>query len=241
VKPVWYAGRDSFWGDLWTMLHPPYTLMVLSFVTIGAAIAPRFSTVVYGATLLAYFSGLGVGAHFLDQIPGMGSHYVRHWPPWALWVGGLTGVGIGVAIGIVGAWVALGAPFLIFVAVQGLAALGYPLAPVFRGIFHRDTFFAISWGSLPLLTSFFAQDGALTLPAVLIAAACGAAAALEIHFSRLSRARRSAARAALVENPVPPKTGTSSFRSSDRALQLLVAGSAFTAGALLVLMWIGAR
>ncbi|MFZ3356171.1 MAG: hypothetical protein WA549_05355 [Thermoplasmata archaeon] len=223
------------------MLHPPYTLMVLSFVTIGAAIAPRFSTVVYGATLLAYFAGLGVGAHFLDQIPGMGSHYVRHWPSWALWVGGLAGVGIGVGIGIVGAWVALGAPFLIFVVVQGLAALGYPLAPVFRGIFHRDTFFAISWGALPLLTSFYAQDGSLTLLAGLSAAACGAAAALEIHLSRISRARRSAARAGLEEGPVPRAAGNSSYRSSDRALQLLVAGSALTAGVLLLLVWVGAR
>jgi hypothetical protein len=221
------------------MLHPPYTLMVLSFVTIGAAIAPRFSTVVYGATLLAYIAGLGVGAHFLDQIPGMGSRYVRHWPTWALWVGGLTGVGVGVAIGIVGAWLALGAPFLVFVAVQGLAALGYPLAPVFRGIFHRDTFFALSWGSLPLLTSFYAQTGSLTLLAVLIAAICGAAAALEIHLSRISRARRAATRAALESDPIPRLTGTPSYRSSDRALQLLVAGSALTAGTLLLLASVG--
>lgn len=218
------------------MLHPPYTLMVLSFVTIGAAISPRFSPVIYGATLLAYFAGLGVGAHFLDQVPGMGSHYVHHWPTWALWVGGLAGVGVGIGIGIVGAWLALGAPFLLFVAVQGVAALGYPLAPVFRGIFHRDTFFAISWGALPMLTSFYAQDRSLTLLAGLIAAACGAAAALEIHLSRISRARRSAAQAALGAESEPPIDRTPSYRSSDRALQLLVAGSALIAGALLLLL-----
>ena len=223
------------------MLHPPYTLMVLSFVTIGAAIAPRFSPVVYGATLLAYFAGLGVGAHFLDQIPGMGSHYVRHWPSWALWVGGLTGVGIGVGIGILGAWRALGAPFLIFVAVQGLAALGYPLAPVFRGIFHRDTFFAISWGALPLLTSFYAQDGSLTLLAGVIAAGCGAAAALEIHLSRISRARRNAARTMPEEDPDLRTIAAFSYQESDRVLQLLVAGSALTAGTLLLLAWVGLR
>ncbi len=241
MKPVWYAGSDNRWGDLWTMLHPPYTLMVLSFVTIGAAVAPKISSTIYVATLGAYFSGLGVGAHFLDQIPGMGSHYVRHWPTGALWAGGLAGVAVGVGIGILGAWLVLGAPFLILVAVQGFAALGYPLAPVFRGIFHRDTVFAVSWGSLPVITSFYAQTGSLNLEVLLIAAGCGAAAALEIHFSRLSRARRAAARAALQNSDSPGPTSIPPFRRSDQVLQALVMATGAAALVLLLNAWIGLR
>lgn len=70
---MWYAGPDSVLGELWTLLHPPYTLMVLSFVVLGAALAPAISWAFLMGTLIAYFLGLGLGAHLLDQIPGMGS------------------------------------------------------------------------------------------------------------------------------------------------------------------------
>ncbi len=99
TRPVWYAGRDSVLGELWTMVHPPYTVMVLSFVVTGAAMSPRFSTPVLVATLVAYFLGLGIGAHFLDQITGMGSRYVRHWSDRALWAWGNAALASGAAAG----------------------------------------------------------------------------------------------------------------------------------------------
>lgn len=175
------------------MLHLPYTSMVLSFVVVGAVLSARFSWVVLAGTLSAYFAGLGVGAHFLDQVPGMGSHYVHHWPSGALWSVGLAGVAVGMSIGIFGA-IDLREPWLLLlVAVQGLCALGYPLAPVFGGVLHRDSVFAISWGSLPCLTSYFAQAGSLALYPILAAAAFAAVAAVEIRLSRSSRLLRSSA------------------------------------------------
>ncbi|MCI4351311.1 MAG: hypothetical protein L3K15_07350 [Thermoplasmata archaeon] len=190
IRPTWYAGRDSWSGEAWTMLHPPYTLMVLGFVIVGAAIAPRYAPGILAWTLVAYVLALGIGAHFLDQVPGMGSRYVRHWPARALWAVGLSGVGAGVAIGVAGAALVLGPWFLGLVAVQGICAIGYPIATLFRGVLHRDSVFAVSWGSLPFLTSFYAQSRGITLASLVIAAVFAAVAVLEIRLSRRSRELR---------------------------------------------------
>ena len=40
------------------------------------------------------------------------------------------------------------------------------------GRFHSDAWFALAWGGFPVLTSYFAQTGAITAPVVLIASAC---------------------------------------------------------------------
>ena len=172
------------------MLHLPYTGMVLAFVALGAALAPSISWPVLWATLGAYFLALGIGAHFLDQLPGMGSNYVRHWPTWALGLVGGLGVAAGVAIGVAGAFLRLGPGFLLVVAAQGTVAVGYPLAPKFAGVLHRDSVFAVSWGSLPFLTSFYAQSRTITVASLLVGSLLGAVAVLEIRASRASRAAR---------------------------------------------------
>lgn len=191
IRPTWYAGGDSWYGELWTMLHPPYTLMVLSFVIVGAVLSSSLSFVVLLATLLAYFLGLGVGAHFLDQLPGMGSRYVQHWPPSALWAIGLGSLGAGVGLGVLGAAVLHEPYLLVLVAFEGVVAVGYPLAPIFRGAFHRDSVFAIAWGSLPCLTSYYAQAGSISATALLAAGSIAVVAVVEIRVSRASRRRRS--------------------------------------------------
>lgn len=216
------------------MLHPPYTLMVLSFVVMGAAISPRFSVPVLLATLAAYFLGLGVGAHFLDQITGMGSRYIRHWPDRALWATGLAGLGGAVAIGVVGAWLVVGPGLLVLVAVQTACAVGYPLAPIFKGAFHRDSVFAISWGSLPFLTSFYAQSGVITAPAVLFAGALAVIAVAEIRISRLSRGQRRIARELVETGATNLDAGPRLYRHPDAALQALAAGTGLLALGLLV-------
>jgi hypothetical protein len=203
------------------MLHLPYTSMVLSFVVIGAALAPRISWLLLGGTLLAYFLGLGIGAHFLDQIPGMGSRYVRHWPERALWLGGLLSLSVAVGIGVVGAVFFVGLPLLLLVSVQGACAVGYPLAGWFGGALHRDSVFAVSWGSLPFLTSYYAQAGTVDLGSILVAVTLGAVAILEIRLSRASRRLRELARSEPRASPRKGSPPFSSFRRFDRALQAL--------------------
>lgn len=207
------------------MLHLPYTMMVLSFVIVGATIAPVLSWPVLVLTLVAYLLALGVGAHFLDQLPGMGSRYIRNWTNPALWGVGIAGVGAGVAIGLVGA-VVLREPWLVgFVALEGICALGYPLAPVFRGVLHRDSVFVFAWGSLPCLTSFYAQSGMLSPLALLMAAGVAAISFAEIRTSRASRESRRRARFA---EPGGPRAVTSSrmdYQAHDRVLQVLSIGT----------------
>lgn len=233
ARPVWYAGPDSALGELWTMLHLPYTLMVLSFVVVGAAVSPSISWMLLGGTLLAYFLGLGIGAHFLDQIPGMGSRYIRHWPDWGLWLGGFLALGGAVAIGVVGALRFVGPPLLLLVGVQSICAIGYPLAKWFGGVLHRDSVFAIAWGGLPFLTSYYAQSGAINLQSVVVAAALGVVAVAEIRLSRASRSLRAEARHSL--------SPRHAFQHFDRALKalsvatILVALSLFTSRVVLAI------
>jgi hypothetical protein len=232
ARPTWYAGRDSWVGEAWTMLHPPYTAMVLSFAIVGAVVSIRFSWVVLLGTLAAYFAGLGVGAHFLDQLPGMGSRYVRHWPSWALWSVGLSGVGAGVVIGIIGAFILHQPPLLLFVLVQGLCAVGYPLAPIFKGVLHRDSVFAVSWGSLPFLTSYYAQSGQLSILSLILSAIFATIAVAEIRLSRRSRQlRRSVGRSVPNKSLAGPESPA--LRRVEIALEVLSIGTTLIALGLL--------
>ncbi len=215
------------------MLHLPYTLMVLSFVVAGAAVSPRFSWSLLFVTLAAYFVALGIGAHFLDQLPGMGSHYVRHWPSWALCIVGLTGVAVGIAIGVVGAFLLRAPALLALVLVQGICALGYPLAPLFGGVLHRDIVFAVSWGSLPCLTSYYAQSGSISLESLLLAAIFATLAIVEIRVSRMSRELRRRPQVDAPADVVVRAPGAPAFRRPDVILQVLSLGTTLAAVGLL--------
>lgn len=217
------------------MLHLPYTSMVLSFAVVGAVISPQFSWGVLGATLGAYFAGLGVGAHFLDQLPGMGSRYVRHWSSGALWAVGIAGISVGMVIGLTGSFVLHEPLLLVFVVVQGLCAVGYPLAPLFRNLLHRDSVFALSWGSLPCLTSYYAQSGGVSPESVALAAVFAVVAVAEIRLSRRSRnlRRTDDVGAPDLARPIPPAV---SLRTADTSLELLSVGTTAVA-----LGWLAAR
>ena len=43
-RPAFYAARRGGLGQWWTLLHPPYTAWHLSYVVIGASLAPRVDT-----------------------------------------------------------------------------------------------------------------------------------------------------------------------------------------------------
>ena len=69
--PAFYAtGQRSAWRDVRAVLHPPYTAWHLSYVVLGAMIAPRVNWTTLIATLLAFFLAVGVAAHALDELRG---------------------------------------------------------------------------------------------------------------------------------------------------------------------------
>src|SRR5262249_52444986 len=69
-RPAFYALPTGGWRDWWTLLHPPYTLWHLSYVAIGAAVAPALNLHWLGETLAAFFLALGLAAHALDELRG---------------------------------------------------------------------------------------------------------------------------------------------------------------------------
>ena len=69
-RPAFYALPAGGWRDYVTLLHVPYTLWHLSYVVIGAALAPAWLPNRLVIALVAFFLALGIGAHALDELQG---------------------------------------------------------------------------------------------------------------------------------------------------------------------------
>ncbi|MGH9090409.1 MAG: hypothetical protein ACRDZR_03360, partial [Acidimicrobiales bacterium] len=69
-RAAFYAAGPGAWREWWTLLHPPYTAWHLSYVVIGACLAPVVNATVLVATVLAFFLAVGVAAHALDELHG---------------------------------------------------------------------------------------------------------------------------------------------------------------------------
>lgn len=152
ARPAFYALAPGGVRDYLTLLHPPYTLWHLSYVVIGAALAPTWQPGRLGATLLAFFLAVGIGAHALDELHNR--PLSTEIPGRALgWLAACS-IAAAVGIGIAGA-VAYDPWLLAFVAAGTVAVLAYNLE-LFGGRAHSDVWFALLWGGFPLLTAYFA-------------------------------------------------------------------------------------
>jgi hypothetical protein len=166
ARPAFYALAPGGWRDYVTLLHPPYTLWHLSYVAIGAALAPRFHGDLLALTAGAFFLALGIGAHALDELHGRPLE--TRIPEWAL--RGLAAVTIAAAVGI-GVGVALTRDLwlLVFVAFGCFIVIAYNLE-LFGGRFHGDLWFALAWGAFPVATAYFASAETIHPEAVFAAA-----------------------------------------------------------------------
>jgi hypothetical protein len=234
-RPAFYALSPGGWRDYWTLLHPPYTLWHLSYVVIGASLAPEVSVPWLLETLAAFFLAMGVAAHALDELHGrpLGTRIPK-------------GVLIGLAVvGLAGA-VALGvhgmfevSPWLgAFIATGVFLVVAYNLE-LFGGAFHSDLWFALAWGAFPAATAFFAQTGTLGVEAVLVATACAAISAAQRVLSTPVRwLRRSVTGVTgvveLADGSTEQLDARSLRRAPEGALRWLSAAMPILAGALLV-------
>jgi hypothetical protein len=166
ARPAFYALAPGSWRDYVTLLHPPYTLWHLSYVAIGAALAPHWRPSIMVLGLLAFFLGMGVAAHALDELHG---RPLQTRIPDRVLVA-LAGAGLAAAAGI-GVGVALQSSLwlLAFVACGAFIAVAYNLE-LFGGRLHGTLWFALAWGALPLLATYFAAAGVVRVEAVLAAA-----------------------------------------------------------------------
>jgi hypothetical protein len=186
TKPAYYAAGPGRWRDWWTLLHPPFTAWHLSYVVLGAMIAPHVRLDRLVATLVAFFLAVGVAAHALDELHGRPLRTSIPSPMLvAVTVVGLAGA---VALGAIGitrvGWVLL--PFMI---IGPLLVVGYNVE-LFGGLIHTDTGFAAAWGAFPALTGYVAEAGKVAVAPALVAAAAMAMSAGQRHLSTPARTLR---------------------------------------------------
>ncbi len=218
ARPAFYALAPGGWRDYVTLLHPPYTLWHLSYVAIGAALAPQMKWGLLGWTTLAFLLAMGVGAHALDELNGR--PLSTRIPGAVLVTLAVVSIAAACAIGLIVAadttwWLVL------FVAVGAFLVVAYNLE-LFGGVLHSDFWFATMWGAFPVLTAYFASAERLYAEAV-------AAALFAVFVSLAQRTLSTVVRAARRDAGDPALA-----RPAEAALQLLAAAMPLLAGALLL-------
>ena len=181
-RPAFYASAGTRRGDLVTLLHLPYTMWHLSYVVIGAALAPRIDALRLAGTILAFAFGLGVGAHALDELHDR--PLATRLSPRTLRVLGWGGLGAGGVLAVAGSFV-ISPVALAWGALGMLLAAAYSLEWSRR--LHSTTGFAVAWGAFPVLVGYWAQTEELSLGVAVVA---GAAIALSMSQRALSTPAR---------------------------------------------------
>ena len=165
ARPAFYALAAGGWRDYVTLLHPPYTAWHLSYVAIGAAVAPDFSLSRLAPVLAAFFLAVGIGAHALDELNGrpLGTRI----PGPVLVAFGVASIVGAAAIGV--AWAVLVDAWIVPFVVAGVFIVVAYNLELFGGRFHTDLWFGLAWGAFPLLTGYFAVAESISLAALLAA------------------------------------------------------------------------
>ena len=185
-RPAFYALQPGGWRDYLTLLHPPYTLWHLSYVAIGAALAPELTVERLLVALAAFFLAVGIGAHALDELHG---HPLQtRISDRTLIVLSALSIGGAVALGVYGsiAYTMWLAPMVV---AGGFIVVAYNLE-LFRGAFHSDVWFAVAWGSFPLLASYLAVAERITVEALVAAVFAGFLSLAQRHLSTQVRTVR---------------------------------------------------
>ena len=168
-SPAFYAlPGTKGWQDYVNLLHMPYTLWHLSYVVLGAAIAPTVHLDRLLGTLLAFFLAVGIASHSLDELNDrpLGTKI----PPVVLVSLAVVSLVGAVALGVVAGILETRWMFA-FVAFDGFIVVFYNLG-LWHNRFHTDLWFAFSWGAFPVLTSYLVNSSRLDVAVVLMAVGC---------------------------------------------------------------------
>jgi hypothetical protein len=235
-RPAFYALQPGGWRDVVTLLHPPYTAWHLSYVALGAAAAPTLHGDRLAASLGAFFLGVGVCAHALDELNGrpLGTR-ISDARLIVLAVASLAGA---VGLGVVGV-VTIGASLVPFIVAGAFIVVAYNLE-LFGGRFHTDFWFAAAWGAFPALTAYWANAVSIAPEGVLVTVACFAISVAQRRLSTPVRTlrRRTASVSGtqiLDDGQVLDLTKESLAVPLDGALRALAAGLVLLAVAMVIL------
>ena len=167
-RPAFYARGSGRVGELFTLLHPPYTLWHLSYFVLGAAVAPKVHAYRLEWGLAAFALAVGVAAHALDELhdrPLRTSFGDR-----TLAAAAIAALAGALAIGVAGALTVT--LWLVPVVIAGGAFLPAYNLELAGGRFHGDIWFALGWGAFPAFAGYFVNAEEVALPGVLMAAGC---------------------------------------------------------------------
>jgi hypothetical protein len=229
ARPAYYAARPGAWRDWWTLLHPPYTAWHLSYVVIGAALAPRVLASYLIATVLAFFLAVGLAAHALDELRDRPLRTAI--PDGALVAVVVVGLLGALVLGVFGV-IRVGWTLIPFMVAGPLLVIAYN-AELFGGLVHTDFGFAAAWGAFPVLTAYTAQTGTLALAPVI---AAGGAFALSAAQRQLSTpARNIRRRGQRVEGTITFSDGRTVPITADALLQPLERALRATSWAIILL------
>ncbi len=190
MKKTWYQMEGSKTKEFISILHIPYTLMCLSFLTIGFAIEGISNWYLYSLGVTAYFLGLGVSSHCFDQLQGMGSRYVKFLKDETLISIGLYSFIISVSIGIFvmlhyEAW-----GLILLIPLQSFFVFSYPASKLFKGVFHTDFWFSVSFGAIPVVVGDYINTLGFSIVSLWWALLAFLISYIEINLSRYVRTQR---------------------------------------------------
>ena len=162
------------------ILFLPYTGMVISF-TIWGALSVEFSFDRLVSICLLYFFAIGVSAHCLDALGSKKK-------PWGnishtkLWMASIISLIIAFSVGLYFAFLDSWLLFPIGI-LEGFFLFAYNLE-LFRGKFHNNLTFVISWGILPVFAGAVIQYNSITMETIFFSVIAGLASYILISTSR---------------------------------------------------------
>jgi len=165
------------------MMFLPYTGMCISFSIIGSLLAPTMAWDRIVAITIIYFSALGISAHAADS---MGSKKNKPWGDHfsnlELLIMLISGLVTAYTIGTY--YIIFFVPLLLPIAIlEGFFLFAYNYE-LWNGFFHNNMWFAISWGSMPLLAGYVMQTNSLSFVPLLLSLVAFAISYLEINLSQ---------------------------------------------------------
>jgi hypothetical protein len=225
-RPAFYALRAGSWRDYVTLLHPPYSAWHLSYVVMGAALAPVIRPDRLFLSLLAFFLAVGIGAHALDELNGRPLR--TEIPGSVLLVLAGASLAGAAAVGIYGV-LTVSWSLAVFIAAGIFLVTAYNLE-LWGGRFHSDWWFAVGWGAFPVITSYWAMALSVRFDALVLSAF---ALAMSLAQRKLStpvrllrrRARRVAGSAELVDGTTMVLNAHVLTAVPERALYALTAAN----------------
>lgn len=162
------------------ILFLPYTGMVVSFAIWGS-LSAGFSLDRLVSISLLYFFAIGISAHCLDAVGSKKKPWgdISHSKLWSIAIVFLI---ISFSIGLYYAFLDSWLLFPIGIA-EGFFLFAYNLE-LFRGKFHNNLSFVISWGILPVFAGAVIQSNSITVETIMFSIIAGFVSYILIVTSR---------------------------------------------------------